>query len=149
MRKLMLNFCHFWINDLMRVKVTEVGPPITLIVFDLSLSLAVVPDLTPDVLGRTKSGHFLSVSHYWDVCWLWRQIFVTEIEQCWSRCDWMRVAGPSWFSVSFSDCLGDQLPAITQACWLGTELDLFANPSDGAWQCKHGVSCLTQAQSLS
>ena len=43
----------------------------------------------------------------------------------------MRTIGPSWFDVSFSDGLGDQLLAITQACWLGTELGLFANPTDG------------------
>ena len=37
------------------------------------------------------------------------------------------MTGPPWYNVSFSDDLGDQLPAITQACWLGTELALFAN----------------------
>ena len=34
----------------MRVKVTGVGPPITLIALSLDLSLAVAPDLTPGVL---------------------------------------------------------------------------------------------------
>ena len=43
----------------------------------------------------------------------------------------MRMTGPSWFDVSFSDGLGDQPPTITQACQLGTELDWFANPTDG------------------
>ena len=38
----------------MRAKVTEVGPPITLIVSDFDLSLAVVPYLTPDVLGEDQ-----------------------------------------------------------------------------------------------
>ena len=38
----------------MRAKVTEVGLPITLIVSDLGLSLAVVPDLTPHVLGEDQ-----------------------------------------------------------------------------------------------
>ena len=44
----------------------------------------------------------------------------------------MRMTGQSWFDVSFSDGLGDQLLTITQACWLGTELGSFANPTDGA-----------------
>ena len=52
MRKLMLNFCHFWIHDLMRAKATKVGPPITLIISGLCPSLTVVPGLTPDVLGE-------------------------------------------------------------------------------------------------
>ena len=42
------------------------------------------------------------------------------------------MTGPCWFDVSFSDGLSDQLPVITQACWLGTELGLFANPTYGA-----------------
>ena len=44
----------------------------------------------------------------------------------------MRVNRPSWFSVSFGDGLGDQLPAITQTYWFGAELGLFANPTDGS-----------------
>ena len=44
----------------------------------------------------------------------------------------MMMTRPSWFNVSFSDGLGDQPPTITQACWLGTELGLFAKPIDGA-----------------
>ena len=44
----------------------------------------------------------------------------------------MRVTKPSWFDVSISDGLGNQLPAITQVYWFGTELDLFANPTDGS-----------------
>ena len=39
----------------------------------------------------------------------------------------MRVTRPSWFNVSFDDGLGNQLPAITQAYWFGTELGLFSN----------------------
>ena len=50
MRKLTLNFGHFWIHDLMRARVTRVGPPITLIAPSLNLCHAVVPDLTPGVL---------------------------------------------------------------------------------------------------
>ena len=42
MRKLMLNFCHFQTCDLMRAKATGMGPPITLVVSNLNLSL------TPD-----------------------------------------------------------------------------------------------------
>ena len=48
----MLNFCHFLIHDLMRVKVTEVGPPITLIVSGLGPSLTVASNLAPDVLSE-------------------------------------------------------------------------------------------------
>ena len=39
----------------MRAKATEVVQPITLVVSDLSLSLTVVPDLTPDVLGEDQA----------------------------------------------------------------------------------------------
>ena len=39
----------------------------------------------------------------------------------------MRVTGPSGFNVS----LGNQLLTITQAGWLGTELGMFANPTEG------------------
>ena len=46
----MLNFCHFQIHDLMRVKVTGVAPTITLIAPSLDISLTVVPNLTPGVL---------------------------------------------------------------------------------------------------
>ena len=46
----MLNFGHFQIHDLMRAKVTRVGPPITLIAHGLNLSLTMVLDLTPDIL---------------------------------------------------------------------------------------------------
>ena len=77
------------------------------------------------------------------------QILVMEIEWCGSIWDWMRMTRPSWFDVSFSGHLGDQPLTITQACWLGTELGLFANPTDGTWQCKHGVSCLAKDQSFS
>ena len=38
----------------------------------------------------------------------------------------MRITGPPWFDVSFSNGFGDQSQAITQACWLGTELGLIA-----------------------
>ena len=44
----------------------------------------------------------------------------------------MRVTRPSWFDVSFSDGLGNQLSAITQAYQFGAELGLFANPTDGS-----------------
>ena len=43
----------------------------------------------------------------------------------------MRATRPSGFDVSFSDGLGNQLPAITQVYWFGTELGLLANPADG------------------
>ena len=49
-RKLMLNFGHFRIHNLVRVKVTEVGPPITPVAPGLDLSLAVVPNLVPGIL---------------------------------------------------------------------------------------------------
>ena len=39
----------------------------------------------------------------------------------------------SWFDVSFSDGLANQLPTITLACQLGTELGWFTNLPDGAW----------------
>ena len=51
MRKLMLNFCHFWIHDLVRVKVTGVEPPMARIAPSLDLSPAVAPDLAYDVLA--------------------------------------------------------------------------------------------------
>ena len=44
----------------------------------------------------------------------------------------MRMSRPSGFNVSFSDGLGNQPMTITQACWLGTELGWFADPSNGA-----------------
>ena len=44
----------------------------------------------------------------------------------------MRATRPLWFDMSFSDGLGDQPPAITQAHWFGTELGLFADPTNGA-----------------
>ena len=50
----MVNFCHFQTHDLMRVKVSGVGPSITLIVSGLSLSLTTAPDLTPDGLDEGK-----------------------------------------------------------------------------------------------
>ena len=48
----MLNFYHFQTHDLMRAKVTGVGPPITLIISGLGLSLALVPSLMPDGLDE-------------------------------------------------------------------------------------------------
>ena len=55
MTKLILCSYHSRIHDLMRVKVTRVELPITLIVSGLGPGLAVVPDLTPGVLveGQT------------------------------------------------------------------------------------------------
>ena len=47
MRKLMLSFGHFWIHDLMRVKVTGVGLPIVLVAPSLDLCLSVVPNHAP------------------------------------------------------------------------------------------------------
>ena len=46
----MLSFHSFQIHDLMRAKVTKVGPTITLIVPNLDFGLVVAPDLTPGVL---------------------------------------------------------------------------------------------------
>ena len=46
----MLNFCHIKIHDLMRVKVTGVWPPITLVAPSLDLGLTVVCNLTSGVL---------------------------------------------------------------------------------------------------
>ena len=43
----------------------------------------------------------------------------------------MRVTWPSWFDVPFSNGLGDQPPTITQAGWLGTELGMFGNSTEG------------------
>ena len=48
-RRLMLNFCHFQIHDLLRMKVTRVGPPISLITPGLDLSLTVAADLASGV----------------------------------------------------------------------------------------------------
>ena len=48
----MLNFCHFQTHDLMRAKVTGVGPPITLIVSGLGLGLTMAPNLTPEGLNE-------------------------------------------------------------------------------------------------
>ena len=47
----MLNSCHFQVHDLMRVKVTGLGLPITLIAPGLDLSLTVAPDLVLGVLA--------------------------------------------------------------------------------------------------
>ena len=57
--------------------------------------------------------------------------------------------GSPGFDVSFGDGLGNQLPAFIQAHWVGIEMGLFANPTNGSQQCEHGISCLTQTQSFS
>ena len=54
-----------------------------------------------------------------------------KIEWCCHRWNGTRVTRP-WFDVSFGDGLGNQLPAIAQAYWFGTELGLFAYPTDGS-----------------
>ena len=53
------------------------------------------------------------------------------------------------FDASFSDGLGNQLPAFTQAHWVGIDMGLFANPANGSQQHESGISHLTQAQSFS
>ena len=133
MRKLTLNFCHFQIHDLMRAKVTEVGPPMPLVAPSLDLSPTVVPDLALMYWPRTKSGHLSSFSSCREVGWSWRQVLIMEIEWCWCRWDGTGVTRPSWFDVSISDGLSNQPPAIAQTYWFGTELGLFANPTDGSW----------------
>ena len=149
MRKLMLNFCHFWIHDLVRSKMTGVEPPTTL------LSLVSVPALLwhPTSLlmywSRAKLGHLPLFSSCWEVGWSWGQVLIMEIKWCWCRWDGTRAARPPGFNVSFSDGLGDQLLAISQAYWFGTELGLFANPTDGSWQGECGTPHLTQTQSFS
>ena len=149
MRKLMLNFCHFQTHDLMRVKVTGMGPPITLIVSAPSLSLTTVPDLAPDGLDEGQVWALPTIQLLLECLLVMETNLGYEVKWCWSRWHWMRMTRPSWFNVSFSDGLVHHPPTITQACWLGTELGSFANPTDGTWQCKHGVSCLTQTQSFS
>ena len=42
------------------------------------------------------------------------------------------MSGSFGFDVSFSNGLGNQLSAFTQAYWNGVELDLFTNPTDGS-----------------
>ena len=37
----------------------------------------------------------------------------------------------SWFE-SFGEGLANQLPAFTQAYWIGTHKGLFADPADGS-----------------
>ena len=46
----MLNFSHFQIYNLMRVKATRVVSPIALIAPNLDLCLTVAPNLTPGVV---------------------------------------------------------------------------------------------------
>ena len=41
------------------------------------------------------------------------------------------MSGSSGFNVSFSNGLGDQLPAFPQAYCIGIELGLLTNPTDG------------------
>ena len=53
------------------------------------------------------------------------------------------------FDASFGDGLGDQLPAFTQAHWVGIEIGLFANPTNGSQQHECSISHLTQTQSFS
>ena len=128
MRKLMLNFCHFWIHNLMRVKVTRVVSPITVIASGLDLSLAVVPGLASGVLVNGQAwatSHHSAAAGKFAVCgdesWLWKLNGVDAggMER--------RVTRPSWFDVSFGDGLGNQLQVITQTYWFGTKLGLFAN----------------------
>ena len=42
------------------------------------------------------------------------------------------MSGSSGFDISFGDGLGDQPLAFTQAYWIGIELGLFTNPTDGS-----------------
>ena len=51
----MLNFCHFQIHDLMKVKATELGMPITPIVSGLDPGLTAAPNLASDVLAKGKA----------------------------------------------------------------------------------------------
>ena len=134
--QLMLNFYHFQTFDLMRVKVTRVGPPITLVVLQSQSQ----PHSWWAQM-RTKCRHLPSFSYYWNVCRPQRQILVTKIEWCWCRWYSMRMARPSWFAVSLSDGLGDQpLLTIIQGCSTWHWVGLVCQPSNGGtWQhkCSH------------
>ena len=55
MMKLMLCSYHSQIQDLMKVKVTGVEPPITLVVSGLDSGLTVAPSLTPAVLPEAQA----------------------------------------------------------------------------------------------
>ena len=92
MRKLMQNFCHFWIHDLMRAKATEVGPPITLIVSDLDPSLAVAPNphywctgWGPSLGTSHHSAAAMKFAGHGDKSWLWRlnDVDAVGMEQGW------------------------------------------------------------------
>ena len=98
---------------------------------------------------RPKPGHLPSFGVHWEVSWSWGHVLVMEIE--WHRCRWIepRATRPPWFDVSFSDGLGDQLPAIPYAYGFGAELCLFTNQCNDPWQCKCSIPCLTQSQSFS
>ena len=41
------------------------------------------------------------------------------------------MSGSSGFDMSFGNGLGNQLLVFTQMYWLGLELGLFTNPTDG------------------
>ena len=42
--------------------------------------------------------------------------------------------GSPGFDVLFGDGSGNQLPVFTQAYWVGIEMGLFANPTNGSRQ---------------
>ena len=44
----------------------------------------------------------------------------------------MGIPGFPGFDASFGDDLGNQPPAFTQAHWVGIEMGLFADPTNGS-----------------
>ena len=93
-----------------------------------------------------KCQHTPSSNGCWEDWWSWRRVLIMKVEWCWCRWNGMKVTRSSWFDVSFSDGLGNQWPAITQAYLFITELSLCSNQANGSWQCEHSISCLTWAQ---
>ena len=128
-------------------KVTGVGLPGTLITPGLDLSLAVVPNLILCTLSwghiwappnmQQLSGGLLVMETGLDY-WSWMVLMQVE----WSKdVQALLVQCILWW------WLGNQLPAFTQAYWIGTKLGLFANPMYGSWQHECGILCLAQTQS--
>ena len=79
------------------------------------------------------AGHLQSFSSSWVPHFLWGLILIAEAKWLWCRWNWVRMSGSSGFNASFSDSLGNQLPAFLQAYCIGIELGFLTNPTDGSW----------------
>ena len=125
MRKLMLNICHSQTHDLMNSKGDHgMVPPITLIISGLSLGS---PQCLTSLLMGWDEGQVWVLPIIQPLLRMfarsWRQILVMKIEWCWSRWDWTRMTGPSWFNVYLQWWLGwsatDHNPGLLAWHWVG------------------------------